>query len=136
MPYYPSYQQFYPQYQQPAQQQSSLIHVQSETQAREWSIAPGTSLMFIDDNQPFIYTKTAGNSQLEPCVFKIFRVSEIGAESASKSPAPADSIDILPDSVKAEIEAIRAELGDIKADIENLKKKRPKKELMEHESAE
>lgn len=126
MPYYPSYQQFYPQYQQPAQQQSSLIHVQSETQAREWSIAPGTSLMFIDDNQPFIYTKTAGNSQLEPCVFKIFRVSEIGTENAPKTASSSESIDILPDSVRGEIEAIRAEIEDIKAKV---------KELTENESA-
>ncbi len=120
MPYYPSYQQYYQPYQQP-QQQSSLLHVQSEQQAREWSVSPGTSMMFIDDNRPFIYTKSAGMSQLEPAVFKVFQVSEIGAESASKSaPAPA-GVDI-PDYVqRGEIEAIRAELDDIRKQIADMK---------------
>ena len=92
-PYYP----YYPQYQamqQPQQQQSALIHVQSEQQAREWSVSPGSSLMFIDDNAPYIYTKTAGNSQLEPCVFKVFQVSEIGGQNAPKTAAEEKSISI------------------------------------------
>ena len=125
MPYYPSYQQYYQPYQQP-QQQSSLLHVQSEQQAREWSVSPGSSLMFIDDNAPYIYTKTAGNSQLEPCTFKKLMVSEIGTENASKTASPSESIELLPDSVRGEIEAIRAEIEDIKAKV---------KELTENESA-
>lgn len=62
-------------------QQSNLIHVQSENQAREWRVDLGSSVMFIDDNAPFIYTKTAGSSQLEPAVFKRFkRVSDFTHE--------------------------------------------------------
>lgn len=119
MAYYPTYPQYYQPYQQP-QQQSSLLHVQSEQQAREWSVSPGSSLMFIDDNAPYIYTKTAGNSQLEPCTFKKFMVSEIGAENAPKTVSPSESIDILPDSVRGDIEAIRAEIEDIKAKMKEL----------------
>lgn len=125
-PYYP----YYPQYQamqQPQQQQSALIHVQSEQQAREWSVSPGSSLMFIDDNAPYIYTKTAGNSQLEPCVFKVFQVSEIGSQNAPKTAAEEKSITIPDYVTRAEYEAITAQIDDIRKQI---------KELIENESAE
>lgn len=122
-PYYPQYQAM----QQPQQQQSALIHVQSEQQAREWSVSPGCSLMFIDDNAPYIYTKTAGNSQLEPCVFKIFQVSEIGGQNAPKTGIEEKSITIPDYVTRAEYEAIMAQIDDIRKQI---------KELIENESAE
>ena len=132
MAYNPYYNQFmqYPQYQaiqQPQQQQSALIHVQSEQQAREWSVSPGSSLMFIDDNAPYIYTKTAGNSQLEPCVFKIFQVSEIGGQNAPKTATEDKSITIPDYVTRSEYEAITAQIDDIRKQI---------KELIENESAE
>lgn len=142
MPYIPYSSQYpysqYPQYSQfqQTQQQSNLIHVQNEMQAREWAVAPGCSLMFIDDNLPYIYTKSAGTSQLEPAVFKIFKVSEIGTENAQIS-KPAPTEEIIPDHVqRAEIEAILADIEAIKEEIESIKKKRPKKEVIENESAE
>ena len=129
MAYNPYYNQFmqYPQYQQPQQQQSALIHVQSEQQAREWSVSPGSSLMFIDDNAPYIYTKTAGNSQLEPCVFKIFQVSEIGGQNTPITAAEDKGISIPDYVTRSEYEAIMAQIDDIREQI---------KELIENESAE
>lgn len=122
-PYYPQYQAM----QQPQQQQSALIHVQSEQQAREWSVSPGCSLMFIDDNAPYIYTKTAGNSQLEPYVFKVFQVSEIGSQNAPKTVAEDKSISISDYVTRSEYEAIMVQIDDIRKQI---------KELIENESAE
>lgn len=124
MAYNQYYNQFmqYPQYQQPQQQQSALIHVQSEQQAREWSVSPGCSLMFIDDNAPYIYTKTAGNSQLEPCVFKIFQVSEITAKTAPKTSAEAESIVISDYVTRAEYEAVMTQLDDIRKQVKELTK--------------
>ena len=122
-PYYPQYQTM----QQPQQLQSALIHVQSEQQAREWSVSPGCSLMFIDDNAPYIYTKTAGNSQLEPCVFKVFQVSEIGGQNTSKTATEDKGISIPDYVTRAEYEAVMAQLDDIRKQV---------KELIENESAE
>ena len=77
----PYYQQNYNAYQQAAIQQfqpqsSMIIHVQSEAQAREWAVAPNSSVTFIDDSKPYCYTKSMGMSQLEPPVFKRFRLEE------------------------------------------------------------
>ena len=114
--YYPGYN--YPAYQP---QQSNLLHVQSEQQAREWTVALGTSVMFIDDNSPYIYTKTAGSSQLEPAVFKRFRISEDNApQSAQIAPQGGSNGEAvsLPDYVtKAEFEPFKAIVERIEKEL-------------------
>lgn len=65
-------------------QNSTIIHVQSEAQAREWTVAPNSSVTFIDDSSPYCYTKSMGMSMLEPPVFKRFRLVE---EETSPKPA-------------------------------------------------
>lgn len=110
--YYPGYN--YPAYQP---QQSNLIHVQSEQQAREWTVALGTSVMFIDDNSPYIYTKTAGSSQLEPAVFKRFRISEDNAPQSAQI-APQGGSNGEPDYVtKAEFEPFKAIVERIEKEL-------------------
>lgn len=66
-------------------QNSTIIHVQSEAQAREWTVAPNSSVTFIDDSSPYCYTKSMGMSMLEPPVFKRFRLVE--EESAPQNQA-------------------------------------------------
>lgn len=83
-PYYNQYQQggYQPNMMMPQNmamqqpQNSTIIHVQSEAQAREWSVAPNSSVTFIDDSSPYCYTKSMGMSMLEPPVFKRFRLVE------------------------------------------------------------
>ena len=57
-PYPVQYPQVMGQMQQAQPQSSSFIHVQSEAQAREWAVAPNTSITFIDDTKPYCYTKS------------------------------------------------------------------------------
>lgn len=57
-------------------QSNVIIHVPSEKVAREWDVAPNCSVMFINDNEPYFYTKTAGASILEASVFKKFKITE------------------------------------------------------------
>ena len=78
--YYPYQQNVYQQAltQSQIQNGSTFIHVQSETQAREWSIAPNSSVTFINDNEPYCYTKTLGASSLDQPIFRKFRLVEEG----------------------------------------------------------
>ena len=57
-------------------QSNVIIHVSSEEVARKWDVAPNCSVMFINDNEPYFYTKSAGASILETPVFKKFRITE------------------------------------------------------------
>lgn len=106
----------YQMYQAPQAQQSNLIHVQSEAQAREWSVALGSSVMFIDDNAPFIYTKTAGSSQLEPAVFKRFKITEDNNVQNAPQGGSEDSED------KLSAYLTRAEFEPFKAIVERIEK--------------
>lgn len=69
--YYP---QNYPQYQiqqnTPQIQNGGLVPVPNIEVARNYHVAPGTSVIFVDENAPYVYVKTRGFSQFDPPVFK------------------------------------------------------------------
>ena len=115
-PYFPQFMQ-YPQYQQ---QQSSLIHVQNEKQAREWSVAPGGSIMFIDDNGPYCYTKSMGFSQLEPPVFKRFRITEESVQDTQQAASEPQEVNLPEYITKAEFEPFKALIEDMQKTIKEL----------------
>lgn len=64
------------------QYQSGLISVRNEMEARNYAIAPGNSLMFKDENGPYVYVKSMGNSQFDQPVFEKFRLVKEEAEPA------------------------------------------------------
>lgn len=144
-PYYPQslgYGSGYATYQmpqmQPQPQQSNFIHVQSETQAREWAVAPNCSVTFIDDNAPYCYTKSMGMSQLEPPIFKRFRlVEEESTQNALQSPqsnANSQQENTHEYMTKTEFEPFKMIIGDLQAEIKELKKHEPF-EQRKHEHA-
>ena len=100
-----------------------IIHVQNENQAREWSVALGNSVTFIDDNRPYCYTKSMGMSQLEPPVFKRFRLEE-ETDDVAPQPAPSDSsaqIDMSLYMTKSEFEPFKAIIEDMQSIAKELR---------------
>ena len=124
-PYYGfnPYQQM--QYMQP---QTSFIRVQSETQAREWNVAPGNSVTFVDDNAPYCYTKSMGMSQFDAPVFKRFRLVEEPPQSVQVTPQAASETQEanLPEYItKAEFTALETLVNDIQNKIKELTENEP-----------
>ena len=124
-PYYGfnPYQQM--QYMQP---QTSFIRVQSETQAREWNVAPGNSVTFVDDNAPYCYTKSMGMSQFDAPVFKRFRLVEEPPQSVQVTPQAASETQEanLPEYItKAEFTALETLVNDIQSKIKELTENEP-----------
>ena len=126
IPPYQQYQQMMPNYQQPSGN-GNIIPVPSEAVARNYYLAPGTSGTFINENEPYCYTKTMGLSQFDRPVFKRYRLVEEtdepqDAQNTSTASATAQSSTaVIPDSVKADIDALRALYDDLKLDVEILK---------------
>lgn len=123
---YQQYQQMMPNYQQPQSGNGNIISVPSEAVARNYFLAPGTSGTFINENEPYCYTKTMGLSQFDRPVFKRYRLVEETDEpqseqNASATSPTAESNAVIPDSVKADIDALRALYDDLKLDVEILK---------------
>ncbi len=121
MPYY-GYSPY--QMQQP---QASFIRVQSEMQAREWNVAPGSSVTFIDDNAPYCYSKSMGMSQFEPPVFKKFRLVEEtpsqNVQNAQESGSNVSAANLSDYITKAEFEPFKTIIENLKSEIEILKSK-------------
>ncbi len=127
-PYIPPYQQYQQmmQYSQPTQNTGSFVSVSNEAMARNYPLAPGTSGTFINENEPYCYTKTMGLSQFDRPVFKRYRLVEETDEPQDAQSAPTTSTatqgsTVIPDSVKADIDALRALYDDLKLDVEILK---------------
>ena len=139
---YNSYPQYYPQYQmnqpqmsqmqqqnnQPVQQiqNGGFVSVPNIEVARNYHVAPGTSVTFIDENAPYVYTKTRGFSQFEQPVFEKLRL--VKEEDAPPSPQTAPNnntndkpINTIEYATKAEIEAVMDAQKALQKEIDKLK---------------
>jgi hypothetical protein len=105
--------------QQPIQQQpvqSGFISVRSVEEAYNWPVAPGNSLMFKDENSPYVYTKTRSFSQLDQPVFERYRLVKEGDNGPSEAQT-------APSRSKDDITALWEEVRLLQAQIDELKPK-------------
>lgn len=148
-PMYPTYQPFYqsnyqpqnfqpaPPAQQPAPstvqspqiQQGGFVRVRDENEARQYPVAPGNSVTFIDDAVTHVFVKTMGFSPMESPRFEKYRIvkEEESAQQPQNYPqnAPQNSpVDLSQYATKAELGVILSEIDVIKKEIE---KTAPKK---------
>lgn len=132
-PPFPAYPGVMPPYPtQSRNQNGSFIHVPSEQTAREWPLGPGDSATFVNDNAPYCYTKTMGMSQLDPFIFKRYRIIEEDAstpEPDAKSEEPKvnyltkDDVSMIFDEYvrKDTLEPIEKRLDEVYRKLEKLK---------------
>lgn len=124
--YYPNMNPYYQQAQMQAQaqapqqqqtqqaiQQSGFVLVQSEQEARSYPVAPGNSITFKDESQPYCYVKTMGFNQLDRPVFEKYRLVKED-----------DPIQIQPQQTKEESQyAVKSDLSAIWDEINALKER-------------
>lgn len=97
-------------------QNGGFVRVPNETAARNYPIAPGNSITFIDENAPYCYTMTMGFSQFDRPKFEKFRlVKEEDQPIQTQTTEDMSKIDY---ALKSELEALKQSFT---AEIENLK---------------
>lgn len=114
-----------------------LYKVPNESAARTADVAPGNSVMFIHENEPYLFTKTAGRSQLEASVFKKYKIIEVTDEpsqdeqNGSQAAAETQGIDLSEYALKSDLsgfsagfETLKNEIINLKSEVENLKSKK------------
>ena len=70
----------------PQMQNGGFIRVQNEAEARQYPVAPGYSVTFIDDTSSYCYTKSMGYSQFDKPKFEKYKlVKEDEATSTEKT---------------------------------------------------
>lgn len=119
------------QIQQPTIQQSGFVLVQSEQEARAYPVAPGNSITFKDESQPYCYVKTMGFNQLDRPTFERYRlVKEEMPPEAAGTRTIADSAEGSKDTayaLKSDLTAIWSEIDAIKEKLKAQGEKKPVK---------
>lgn len=109
------------QMQQQTIQQSGFVLVQSEQEARAYPVAPGNSITFKDERQPYCYVKTMGFNQLDQPTFERYRlVKEDTPAESIETHTTADSNQTrkdIPYALKSDIESLRGEIDALKEKI-------------------
>ena len=124
--YNPMYYQQLQNMQQPQQntqqttqiQNGGFVMVKDISEALNYPVAPGNSVTFKNENQPYIYTKTLGFSQLDQPVFETFKLVK---EERAEAPITASEDIVAQFLTLDEGNALRAELDALKAELIELK---------------
>lgn len=94
--------------------QNGFVRVQSEEQARQYPVSQGTSVIFIDENAPYCYTKTMDMSQLDKPRFEKYRlVKETTGEPHQENDEESKKLSSRLSNVENEIEALKSKIKQI-----------------------
>lgn len=106
--------------------QGGFISVRTEEDARNYPVAPGNSITFMSETEPYVYTKTMGFNQLDRPSFKKYKlVEEPNSAQFQAENEKADNCE----KEKAEFEHIWSEIDHLKKEIKSLKNPRPRKTI-------
>lgn len=110
------------QVQQPTIQQSWFVRVQSEQEARAYPVAPGNSITFKDERQPYCYVKTMSYNQLDPPTFERYRfLKDDSPSEARESPTTHEQTAPTKNTTYATKDDLAAILDELDALKENRK---------------
>lgn len=103
-------------------QQNGLIPVRSEQEVLNFPVAPGNSVSFSHESEPYIYVKTMGLSQFDrPSIVKYKLIKEeLGSETTNpNNSSPNDTKTVN----EGDLKPILDDLKLIHDEIESIKKK-------------
>lgn len=102
------------QQQQPTIQQGGFVRVQNEQEARQYPLAPGYSMTFIDDSASYCYVKTMGFSQFDKPKFEKFRL--VKEEDAPVQAAESAAVEY---ALKSELEVLKKQVNEMQTVIKD-----------------
>ena len=115
-PYYQQQQQMQQiQQSQPQIQNGGFVNVRSEAEARNYPVAPGSSITFFNETQPYCYKKTMGFSPLDHPTFERYKI--VKEEVAEEQQTDAEP------TWKADFDSFQAQLDDLRKEVQALKSK-------------
>lgn len=91
---------------QPEIRQNGFIRVKDESEVDAYPIAPGNSVTFIHESEPFVFVKTLGFSQFDRPVKEKYRLVKEAPESVKSAGS-------APEGVNAREQVEYAKAGDV-----------------------
>lgn len=94
-------------------QNGGLITASSEDYARNYPVAPGTNVLFLDANLQYLYSKTMSHSPLDQPTFEKYRIikEDSTPEQKDETPAPECVSRTEFDDLLNEVKSLRNELN-------------------------
>ena len=118
-----TYQPYYPQYQQPQQQNNAIIWVSGETGAKSYLTAPNTTVVLFDSEASVIYIKSADASGMPSIKTLDYTIRE-NAKNSPSAGFPTQPNNLSDYATKDEIKAVTGQIEALKSQIDKLTKKR------------
>lgn len=101
---------------QPQIQNGGYVNVQSEQEARDYLVAQGTSVTFINQPEKMMYEKIRGFSSMEAPTFKKYKIIELKDENTADGTEPISNIEYVEkadfEALKKEVEALKGKKAD------------------------
>ena len=126
---YPNYNQMYLQQMQNIQSQQNqqtpqiqnggFVMVKDINEAMNYPVAPGNSVTFKNESQPYIYTKTLGFSQLDQPIFEVFKLEKV--ENEDNNTTVVEEIPVVEYLPLEDADKIRKQLNEMQSEIDFLK---------------
>lgn len=151
---YPNYNQMLIQQQlqnmqQPQQtpqiQNGGFVMVKDINEAMNYAVAPGNSVTFKIESQPYICTKTLGFSQLDQPIFEVFRLIKeeqtLGNVEETEQHKKVENVPLVEYMTVEEADSLKTEVRNLWAEVDFLKeyidsdKKEDKQDDKHNESA-
>ena len=102
---------------QPEIRQNGFIRVKDESEVDAYPIAPGNSVTFIHETEPFVFVKTLGFSQFDRPVKEKYRLGKETPEEPNKTVSGADKESVSPTAEYAKA----ADVAKLARDVEALR---------------
>lgn len=119
-PNYPTYPQSYPTYPQAQQIQSDgLVPVQSEEMAKTYPVALGKSVIFKNENEPYMYTKTVPSSPFGTPIFERYKL--VREESPTEPAQNAQTAPMTDNTENETMIALKSRIDEINKDLDSVK---------------
>ena len=104
-------------------QNGGFVSVRSEDEARNYPVAPGNSVTFKNEVEPYVYTKTKNAEPFGEPVFTKYKLVKEEPQNAPKTDEPTRGIDLSAYALKTDLDAIRADFGALRDELTKKGKK-------------
>ena len=102
---------------------SDFVLVRSEDEARNYPVAFGNTVTFKHENEPYMYTKTMGLSQLDRPVFERYKLVKETPQDAPQTTPETKNDNGIAERLQGEIDALWREIDILKKKGQNNTKK-------------
>ena len=106
---------------QPPMQNGGFVQVRSFEEVRNWPMAPGNTVTFIDEARTHMYTKTASYNQLEAPIIVSYLVVREGDNNAAQSDASEQKGTDIPYALKDDVAALAGVVRDVNDTVTTMK---------------